>query len=57
MTKLIKTVELPDKTILEYYENEQIRKTQTGEIIVQYLQMTTGRAILNYIIKKTLNFL
>jgi len=57
LTKLIKTVELPDKTILEYYENEQIRKTQTGEIIVQYLQMTTGRAILNYIIKKTLNFL
>jgi hypothetical protein len=57
MTKLIKTVELSDNTILEYYENEQIRKTQTGEIIVQYLQMTTGRAILNYIIKKTLNFL
>jgi DNA-directed RNA polymerase subunit beta' len=57
MTKLIKTIELPDNTILEYYENEQIRKTKTGEIIVQYLQMTTGRAILNYIIKKTLNFL
>lgn len=56
-TKLIKTLELPDNTVLEYYENEQIRKTQTGEIIVQYLQMTTGRAILNYIIKKTLNFL
>ena len=57
MSKLIKTIELPDKTILEYYENEQIRKTKEGEIIVQYLQMTTGRAILNYIIKKTLNFL
>jgi len=57
LTNLIKTIELPDKTILEYYENEQIRKTNTGEIIVQYLQMTTGRAILNYIIKKTLNFL
>jgi DNA-directed RNA polymerase subunit beta' len=57
MTKLIKIIELPDNTVLEYYENEQIRKTKTGEIIVQYLQMTTGRAILNYIIKKTLNFL
>jgi DNA-directed RNA polymerase subunit beta' len=57
MNKLIKTIELPDQTILEYYENEQIRKTKDGEIIVQYLQMTTGRAILNYIIKKTLNFL
>jgi DNA-directed RNA polymerase subunit beta' len=57
MTKLIKTVKLPDNTLLEYYENEHIRKTKNGEIIVQYLQMTTGRAILNYIIKKTLNFL
>jgi hypothetical protein len=26
-----------------------------GEIIVQYLQTTTGRAIFNYIIQKTLN--
>ena len=57
MNNLIKAVELPDNTIIEYYENEQIRKTKDGEIIVQYLQMTTGRAILNYIIKKTLNFL
>jgi DNA-directed RNA polymerase subunit beta' len=57
MTKLIKTIKLPDNTVIEYYENEQIRKTKDGEIIVQYLQMTTGRAILNYIIKKTLNFL
>jgi DNA-directed RNA polymerase subunit beta' len=57
MSKLIKTIELSDNTILEYYENEQIRKTKDGEIIVQYLQMTTGHAILNYIIKKTLNFL
>ena len=56
-TKLIKTLELPDSTVLEYYENEQIRQTKDGEIIVQYLQMTTGRAILNYIVKKTLNFL
>ena len=56
MSKLIKTIELPDNTILEYYENEQVRKTKDGEIIVQYLQMTTGHAILNYIIKKTLNF-
>ena len=57
MSKLIKSIKLPDTTVIEYYENEQIRKTKDGEIIVQYLQMTTGRAILNYIIKKTLNFL
>ena len=57
MNQLIKTVELPNNTLIEYSENTQIRKTQDGEIIVQYLKMTTGRAILNYIIKKTLNFL
>jgi hypothetical protein len=29
------------------YENRQVRKAENGEIIVQYLQTTTGRAILN----------
>jgi hypothetical protein len=48
---------LNDDTIIEYYENQQIRKTKDGQIVVQYLQTTTGRAILNYIIQKTLNFL
>jgi len=57
LTNLIKTVKLNDDTIIEYYENQQIRKTKDGEIVVQYLQTTTGRAILNYIIQKTLNFL
>lgn len=57
MNHSIQTVELPDNTLIEYSENTQIRKAQDGEIIVQYLKMTTGRAILNYIIKKTLNFL
>ena len=42
---------------LEHYENLQIRKTEEGEIIVQYLQTTTGRVILNYTIQKTLNLL
>jgi DNA-directed RNA polymerase subunit beta' len=57
LSDLIKTVTLNDGTIIEYYENQQIRKTKDGEIIVQYLQTTTGRAILNYVIQKTLNFL
>ena len=57
LTTLIKTIKLNDDTIIEYYENRQIRKTNDGKIIVQYLQTTTGRAILNYIIQKTLNFL
>jgi DNA-directed RNA polymerase subunit beta' len=56
-TSLIKTVKLNDDTIIEYYENRQIRKTKDDQIIVQYFQTTTGRAILNYIIQKTLNFL
>jgi DNA-directed RNA polymerase subunit beta' len=54
---LIKTVKLNDGTKIEYYENRQIRKSKNGEIIVQYIRTTTGRAILNYVIQKTLNFL
>jgi DNA-directed RNA polymerase subunit beta' len=56
-TKIIKTIELSDDTLIEYYEDRQIRKKTNGEIIVQYLQTTTGRAIFNYIIQKTLNLL
>ena len=54
---VIKTLKLNDDTVIEYYENRQIRKTNNGEIIVHYIRTTTGRAILNYIIQKTLNFL
>nr|YP_010533639.1 RNA polymerase beta' subunit [Gomphonema parvulum]UXX44790.1 RNA polymerase beta' subunit [Gomphonema parvulum] len=54
---VIKTLKLNDDTVIEYYENRQIRKTKNGEIIVHYIRTTTGRAILNYIIQKTLNFL
>ena len=56
-TSLLKTIKLKDETIIEYYQDKQIRKTKTGEIIVQYLKTTTGRAILNYIIQKTLKVL
>ena len=42
MTKLIKTIELPDNTLLEYYENEQIRKTKDGEIIVHFHSIQVG---------------
>ena len=54
---LIKKVILDDETVIEYYPDQQIRKTKTGEVIVQYFRTTTGRAILNSIIQKTLNFL
>jgi DNA-directed RNA polymerase subunit beta' len=56
-SNLIKKIELNDNTIIEYYETLQIRKSKNGNIIVQYLKTTTGRAILNYTIQKTLNFL
>ena len=52
---LLRTVQLNDNTIIEYYENKQVRKTSDGEVITQYIKTTTGRAILNYIIQQTLN--
>ena len=46
-----------DGSFIESAENLQIRKTREGEKIVQYLQTTVGRIVLNYTIQKTLNFL
>jgi len=56
-SSLIKKIPLTDGTIIEYYEDRQVRKAKNGEILTQYLKTTTGRAIFNYIIQKTLNFL
>lgn len=56
-SNLIKKIKLKDNTIIEYYENVQIRMSQDGNIIVQYMKTTTGRVILNYTIQKILNFL
>lgn len=53
----IKKIKLEDGSVIEYYENLQVRKTEGNEIIVQYLKTTTGRVLLNYTIQKTLNFL
>ena len=52
----IKEIKLKDNSCIEYYENIQIRKDKYGRIIVQYLQTTTGRVLLNYTIQSTLNF-
>jgi DNA-directed RNA polymerase subunit beta' len=57
LSNVIKTIALNDGTRIEYYEDRQVRKDKNGEILTQYLKTTTGRAILNYIIQKTLNFL
>ena len=46
-----RVVKLKDDTFIEYSKDRQIRKTKTGEIIVQYIRTTTGRAILNSIIQ------
>ena len=49
-----KTIKLKDESYIEYYENLQTRKDQNGKIIVQYIQTTPGRVILNYTIQNTL---
>lgn len=55
--KIIRVLTLNDGSFIEYSNNLQVRKTQQGEKIVQYIQTTTGRVILNYTIQKILNFL
>jgi DNA-directed RNA polymerase subunit beta' len=51
---LIKKVFLNDQSYIEYYDTLQIRKDQSGKILVQYIYTTTGRVIFNSIIQKTL---
>jgi len=54
-SNFIKKIKLKDESYIEYYENLQIRKDKNDRIIVQYLQTTTGRVLLNYTIQTTLN--
>ena len=54
-SNLIKKFKFKDGSYIEYYENLQIRKDKNNKIIVQYLQTTTGRVLLNYTIQTTLN--
>jgi DNA-directed RNA polymerase subunit beta' len=51
----ITILKLNDGSYIEYYENLQIRKDKKDKTIVQYIQTTTGRVLLNYIIQTTLN--
>jgi DNA-directed RNA polymerase subunit beta' len=55
--KSSKIVRLPDESYIEYYDNLQIRKDKNNNIVVKYLQTTTGRVIFNYTIQKILNIL
>ena len=50
----IKKIKLKDESYIEYYQNIQIRKDKNNKTIVQYLQTTTGRVLLNYTIQTTL---
>ncbi len=54
-SNFIKKIKLKDESSIEYYENIQIRKDKNNKTIVQYLQTTTGRVLLNYTIQTTLN--
>ncbi len=58
-SNLLESKQLSDNTYIEIYEDKQIRISKQREILVQYIKTTTGRAILNYLIQKTLhlNFL
>jgi DNA-directed RNA polymerase subunit beta' len=56
-TQSIKIIKLADESYIEYYDNLQIRKDKNKNILVKYLQTTTGRVIFNYTIQKILNLL
>jgi DNA-directed RNA polymerase subunit beta' len=53
----MKIKKLKDKSFIEFYKTQQIRKANDGSIISYYIRTTTGRALLNYVIQKSLNFL
>ena len=53
-SNLIKQIILQDKSIIEFYKTKLIRKDKNGNFIVQYLQTTTGKVILNYTIQRIL---
>ena len=54
---LLKRTVLNDNTVIEYYENVQLRTDSSGQLLVQYIQTTTGRVIFNYTIQKTLKLM
>jgi len=55
--KPLTIIRLNDKSIIEYYDNIQIRKDKKGKTLVKYLKTTTGRVIFNYTIKQLFNSL
>jgi DNA-directed RNA polymerase subunit beta' len=54
---LRKKVILKDNSYIEYYDNLQVRKDANNNVIVQYIQTTTGRVIFNYTIQKILKLI
>ena len=54
---ILQNIQLEDHTTIEHYENLQVRTDTNRNIMVKYLQTTTGQVIFNYVIQKTLNLL
>lgn len=52
---IVKEIVLTDTSIIQYYNNKQIRKDSKGNILVQYLRTTPGKVIFNYTVQKILN--
>ena len=57
VSTMVKKLVLKDGTYIEYFENLQVRKDIDDNVIVQYIQTTTGRVIFNYTIQKTLKLI
>jgi DNA-directed RNA polymerase subunit beta' len=50
VSRLLKKVILPDGSILQIYNDSQIRKNKKGETIVKYILTTPGRVLFNKLI-------
>jgi hypothetical protein len=52
---ILKTIFLPDETKIKIYKDFQIKQTNAGQFLVQYIRTTPGRLIFNQVLKTALN--
>nr|QUE29634.1 RNA polymerase beta' subunit [Erythrotrichia foliiformis] len=50
----IKTINLPDDTVLKIFLNRKIKENKKGECVVQYIRTTLGRVIFNKAVRDSL---
>ena len=50
----IKTINLPDDTVLKIFLNRKIKENKKGECLVQYIRTTLGRVIFNKAVRDSL---